>query len=63
MGPVLPESTVLQLPVPLLVDSQDVYMLFSPSLHSQCVVGLSYNGLAEVLGLPVYVASTIKSQP
>jgi hypothetical protein len=57
-GFVRPESTVLHLPTPLLVDSQDVYRLLLPSLYSQCVVGLSHNGIAEVLDLPKYVAST-----
>ena len=57
----LPKSTVLHLPVPLLVDSQDGYTLLSPSLHFECAVGLSHNGIAEVLGLPEYVASTAKS--
>ena len=57
----LPESTVLHLPKPLLVDSQDVYTLLSPSLHSKCAIGLSHNGIAEVSGLPEYVASTAKS--
>ena len=33
-------------------------MLVSPSLHSQCVVVISHNGIAEVLGLLEYVAST-----
>ena len=42
------------------MDSQDVYMLLSPSLYTQCVVGLSYNGIAKVLGLPEYVATTSK---
>ena len=59
----LPESTVLHLLAPLLVDSQDMYTLLSPSLHSQCAVSLSHNGIAEVLGLPEYVASTTKSRP
>ena len=31
--------------------------------HSQCAVSFSYNGIAEILGLPEYVASTAKSQP
>ena len=44
-----------------MMDSQDVYMLLSPSLHSQCVVVLSHNGIAEVLGLLEYVASTCKN--
>jgi hypothetical protein len=37
-------------------------MLLSPSLHSQCAVVLSHNGIAKVLGLPEYVASTTKSR-
>jgi hypothetical protein len=39
------------------------YMLLSPSLHSQCAVVLSHNGIAEVLGLLEYVTSTAQSQP
>jgi hypothetical protein len=61
MGPALPENTILHLLAPLLVDSQDVYTLLSSSLYSQCVLGLSHNGIAEVLGLPEYVASTARS--
>ena len=45
-----------------MMDSQDVYTLLSPSLHSQCMVVLCHNGIAEVLGLPEYVASTTNSQ-
>ena len=56
-----PKSIVLNLPTLLLVDSQDVYTLLSPSLHSQCAVVLSHNGIAKVLGLPDYVANTTKS--
>ena len=58
----LPESTVLHLPAPLLVDSQDVYTLLSPSAHSQCAVAFSHNGKAKVSGLPKYVASTTRSR-
>ena len=58
----LPESTVLHLPMPLLVDSQDGYTLLSPCPMSQCVVVFSHNGVAEVLSLPEYVASTAKSR-
>ena len=61
-GFTLPESIVLHLPTPLLADSQDVYTLLSSSLHSQCVVGLSHNGIAELLGLLDYVASTTRSR-
>jgi hypothetical protein len=34
------------------------YMILSPSLHSQCTVIVPHSGLAQVLGLPEYVAST-----
>jgi hypothetical protein len=34
------------------------YMVLSPSLHSQCVVIVSYTRIAQMLGLPEYVAST-----
>jgi hypothetical protein len=61
-GPALPESTVHHLPAPLLVDSQDGYTILSPSPHSQCAVIVSHNGIAKVLGLPEYVASTAKSR-
>jgi hypothetical protein len=40
----------------------DGYTLLSPSPHSQCVVVVSHNGIAKVLGLPEYVASTARSQ-
>jgi hypothetical protein len=33
-------------------------MLLSPSLHSQCAVVLSHNGIAEVLGLAEFVVNT-----
>jgi hypothetical protein len=54
------KSTVHHLPAPLLVDSQDGYMLLSPSPYSQCVVVVSHNRIAKVLDLPEYVASTSK---
>ena len=31
--------------------------------HAQCIVVFSHNGIAEVLGLPEYVASTTRSRP
>ena len=31
--------------------------------HAQCPVVFSHNGIAKVLGLPKYVASTTKSRP
>ena len=31
--------------------------------HAQCTVVFSHNGIAKVLGLPKYVASTTRSQP
>jgi hypothetical protein len=34
------------------------YTILPPSLHSQCAVIVSLKGLAKVLGLPEYVAST-----
>jgi hypothetical protein len=33
-------------------------MVLSPSLHSQCMFIVFYKGIAEMLGLPEYVAST-----
>jgi hypothetical protein len=62
-GFVLPDSTVLHHLRHSLMDSQDVYTLLSPFIYSQCAIVLSRNGIAEVLGLPEYVASTTKSQP
>ena len=59
----LPESIVLHRPAPLLVDTQDVYTLLSPSPHSWCAVVFFHNRIAEVLGLLKYVASTARSQP
>jgi hypothetical protein len=55
------ENTVLYLPAPTQRFHR-MGTLLSPSLHSQCAVVLSHNGIAEVLGLPEYVASTAKSQ-
>jgi hypothetical protein len=34
------------------------YTILSPSLHSQCAVIVSHKGIAQMLGLPEYVAST-----
>jgi hypothetical protein len=34
------------------------YMVLSPSLYSQCVFIISHKGIAQMLGLPEYVAST-----
>jgi hypothetical protein len=34
------------------------YTILSPSLHSQCVVVISHKGIAQMLALPGYVAST-----
>ena len=59
---VLPENIVLHLPASSQMDPQDGYTLLSPSLHTQCAVVLSHNGIAKVLGLPEYVASTTKSR-
>jgi hypothetical protein len=33
-------------------------MVLSPSLHSQCTVIVPPKGIAQMLGLPEYVAST-----
>jgi hypothetical protein len=33
-------------------------MILSPSLHSQCAVIVPHNGIAQMLGLLEYVAST-----
>jgi hypothetical protein len=33
-------------------------MILSPSLHFKCAVIVPHSGLAQVLGLPEYVAST-----
>jgi hypothetical protein len=38
------------------------YMVLLPSLHSQYTVIVSHNGIAQMLGLPEYVASTAKSR-
>jgi hypothetical protein len=36
------------------------YMILSPSPRSQCAVVVSHNGIAKILALPEYVASTSK---
>jgi hypothetical protein len=39
-----------------------MYTILSPSPHSKCVVAVSHNGIAKVLVLSEYVASTAKSR-
>ena len=50
-GFALLESTVLHRPTPSKMISQGGYTLLPPSLHSQCAVVLSHNGIAKVLRL------------
>jgi hypothetical protein len=56
------ESTVLHLATSFVRDGfTGCVTLLSPSPHSQCAVVFSANGIAEILGLPEYMASTAKS--